>query len=190
MKFVWGELGYGSVAVEAPDDLTIPVLQWVEQLFRAHVDGVYNVAIRVLWNRADAEDVVQATFVKAFARIDQLRDPAKARAWLLQVGYREAIGVLRRRRDVPVDPNDLVAGVCAEPNPADVAAASAVAAELSAALLRLSTEERMAVVLRDVEDLPMREVAQVLGVGVSAAKMRVHRGRQRLRVLLDGSEVR
>lgn len=179
-----------SMAVEAPNDVSRPVLAWVEDLFRAHVDGVFNVAFRVLWNRADAEDVVQATFVKAFGRIDQLRDPGKARAWLLQVAYRESIGVLRRRRDVPVDPTDLPVAACDDPTPADLVAASAVAAELSRALQRLSPDERMAVVLRDVEDLPMREVAEVLGVGVSAAKMRVHRGRQRLRVLLDGSEVR
>ncbi len=177
------------MAVEAPSDVSRPVFEWVEELFRAHVDGVFNVAFRVLWNRADAEDVVQATFVKAFARIDQLRDQGKARAWLLQVGYRESIGVLRRRRDVPLDPTDLPVKACEEPTPADVVAASAVAAELSGALQRLSPDERLAVVLRDVEGLSMREVAEVLGVGVSAAKMRVHRGRQRLRVLLEGSEV-
>lgn len=178
------------MAVEAPNDPSRPVLAWVEELFRAHVDGVFNVAFRVLWNRADAEDVVQATFVKAFVRIDQLRDPGKARGWLLQVAYRESIGVLRHRRDVPVDPTDLPIAVCDDPTPADLAAASVVAVELSRALQRLSPDERIAVILRDVEDLPMRGVAEVLGVGVSAAKMRVHRGRQRLRVLLDGSEVR
>ena len=178
-----------SMVVEAPSDLSRSVLEWVEQLFRSHADGVFNVAYRVLWNRTDAEDVVQTTFVKAFGRIDQLRDPDKARPWLLQVGYRESIAVLRRRREAPVDPADLPVAVSSEPSPDDVVVASAVAAELSKALHRLSPDERMAVVLRDVEDLPMRDVAEVLGVGVSAAKMRVHRGRQRLRSLLADSEV-
>ena len=46
----------------------------IETLFNEHVDAVYNVAYRVLWKRDDAEDVVQATFVKAFLRLDQLKD--------------------------------------------------------------------------------------------------------------------
>ncbi len=166
------------------------VVVWVEELYRAHVAGVYNVAYRVLWNRGDAEDVVQATFVKAFLRVGQLADPAKVRAWLLQVAYREAIAILRRRRDLPTNPADMPSQVATSMGPAELAVASAVAAELSAALYKLAADERVAVVLRDVEGLSMREVAEVTGVGLSAAKMRVHRGRQSLRVLLENSEVR
>ena len=83
------------------------LLERIETLFNKHVDAVYNVAYRVLWNRDDAQDVTQATFVKAFLRLDQLQDESKVRAWLLQVGYREAITVIRRRRDVPTDPLDM-----------------------------------------------------------------------------------
>ena len=82
-------------------------LRLVEELFVIHVDAVFNVAYRVVWSRPDAEDVVQATFIKAFTRLDQLRDRARIRPWLLQVAYREAITVIRRRRDVPVDPAKL-----------------------------------------------------------------------------------
>lgn len=161
----------------------------VEALFVAHVESVFNVAYRIVWNRSDAEDVVQATFIKAFTRLDQVRDTSKTRSWLLQVAYREAIAVTRRRRDLPTDPDDMRHQVSSTPGPDDLAVAASVAAELSRALQRLEPQERVAVTLRDVEGLPMREVAEVLGLGLSAAKMRVHRGRNRLRTYLSESGV-
>lgn len=163
---------------------------WIEELFLAYVDGVYNVAFRVVWHHGDAEDVVQATFVKAFTRIGQLGDRAKVRSWLLQVAYREAIGVVRRRRDRPTDPDDLLPQVSDRPGPEEAVVAASVAAEIYNALQRLEPNERVAVVLRDVEGLPMRSVADVMGVSLSAAKMRVHRGRQSLRGLLERTETR
>lgn len=168
---------------------TGPLHARIEALFRAHVDAVYNVAYRVLWNAADAEDVVQAAFVKAFTRLDQLEDNAKARPWLLQISYREAITIVRRRRDVPTDPTEMPETISDGHGPDEQAIARTVADQISKALLQLPHDERMAVVLRDVEELPMREVAEVLEVGLSAAKMRVHRGRLELRRLLSAAEV-
>ena len=161
----------------------------IETLFNEHVDAVYNVAYRVLWNRDDAEDVVQATFVKAFLRLDQLKDDSKVRAWLLQVGYREAITVVRRRRDVPTDPLEMPVEASNARGPEALAVASAMAGHISEALMAMDEDERVAVVLRDIEELPMRQVAEVLDVGLSAAKMRVHRGRQSLRQKLEHLEV-
>ena len=158
-------------------------------LFRAHVDAVFNVAYRVVWNRNDAEDVVQASFIKVFTRLDQLVDQTRDRPWLLQIAYRESIAVIRKRRDVPMDPTDVPEQVTLEPGPEHLAVASAIAVEVPRALRAMDPDERIAVVLRDVEQLPMREVARVLDVGLSAAKMRVHRGRQSLRHLLQDSEV-
>ncbi|MDH4278980.1 MAG: sigma-70 family RNA polymerase sigma factor [Acidimicrobiia bacterium] len=164
-------------------------LRLVEELFVIHVDAVFNVAYRVVWSRPDAEDVVQATFIKAFTRLDQLKDRDRIRPWLLQVAYREAITVIRRRRDVPVDPAEFPERRATGPGPDDVAVAADVASALGRALASLSEGERMAVVLRDVEQLPMREVATVMGIGRSAAKMRVHRGRQALRSRLEGQDL-
>lgn len=164
-------------------------LRLVEELFVAHVDAVFNVAYRIVWNRSDAEDVVQATFIKAFTRLDQLRDRDRVRPWLLQVAYREAITAIRRRRDVPVDPAELPDLRSTEPGPDERAVAADVAAALGRALASLDEGERMAIVLRDVEQLPMREVAAVMGIGHSAAKMRVHRGRQALRRRLEGQDL-
>lgn len=163
--------------------------QRVERLFRGHIDAVFNVAYRVLWNRADAEDAVQAAFVKAFTRIDQLADAERERPWLLQIAYREAIAIVRRRRALPVDPSELPEMVD-QRSPEDSAVSGEVVRMINAALLELQEQERMAVVLRDIEELSMAQVAEVLDIGLSAAKMRVHRGRQSLRLILEKAEVR
>jgi len=162
----------------------------IEALFVEHVDAVFNVAYRVLWSRPDAEDVVQATFTKSFVNLDQLQDKSKAKPWLLQIAYREAITVIRRRRDVPTDPNDMPQHASHEDGPAQQAVLADIVGRLSDALERIDSDERMAVVLRDVEQLPMSEVASVLDIGLSAAKMRVSRGRQSLRRILEAQEVR
>ncbi len=165
------------------------VVDRLEVLFAEQVESVFNVAYRVLWNRADAEDVVQRTFLKALTRLDQIRDPGRVRPWLLQVAYRESIAVVRARREVPTAPEDMPESVVSGAGPAEAAVLSDVARILSEALGEMNEQERVAVVLRDVEQLPIREVAEVLGVGVSAAKMRVHRGRASLRELIAGKEV-
>jgi DNA-directed RNA polymerase specialized sigma24 family protein len=77
---------------------------WLVELFQANVSAAFNVAYRLVWNRADAQDVVQTSFIKATRSISQLRDASKARCWLINITYREALMVLRSRRDLPTDP--------------------------------------------------------------------------------------
>lgn len=156
-----------------------------EDLFNANIDAVFNVAHRLLWNRADAEDIVQTTFLKAITQMDQLREADRARPWLLQMAYRDSIGTIRRRRDRPTDPAKLPERATSQPGPGDIAVASEIARLVAAALADLDESERIAVTLRDVEDLPMREVASVMDIRISAAKMRVHRGRASLRTALQ-----
>lgn len=162
----------------------------IEELFVEHIDAVFNVAYRVLWSRADAEDVVQSTFTKAFLNLGQLNDGSRVKPWLLQIAYREAIAVVRRRRDVPTDPDDMPQQASSAEGPAEQAILTDIVSRISSALEQIDSDERLAVVLRDVEQLPMAEVASVLDIGLSAAKMRVSRGRQSLRRILEAQEVR
>lgn len=161
-------------------------LAWLVEMFETNADSVFNVAYRIVWNRADAQDVVQNTFIKALQRFDQLRDPAKARGWLLAVSYREALIVLRRRRDVPTDPFEMPGSVSAIGDPATAVLDGELAAVMRAAIDKLPDRLRAAFVLRDVEEMAMSDVADILGIGLSAAKMRVGRAREQLRVELTG----
>lgn len=170
----------------ADTTLNPAVRSWLMELFERTVDGAYNVAYRLLWNHADAADVVQNAFIKAVLHRDQLSEPGKARSWVLGIAYREALMVLRGRRDTPTDPSRLPEAASLGPDPAELAIRSELAQLLSDAIGALPESLRGAFVLRDVEELPMAEVATVLEIGESAAKMRVARARESLRVTLAG----
>jgi len=161
-------------------------LVWLAELFQANVDAAFNVAYRLVWNRADAQDVVQSSFLKAARGLGQLRDRDKARPWLLAITYREALMVLRSRRDEPTDPADLPDEVGASLGPEDLVVRQELIAVIQAAIDGLPQTLRTAFVLRDVEELAMADVADVLGIGVSAAKMRVARARETMRTTLTG----
>ena len=176
--------GLSTVAGPSSPASDADALIAVGKLFDAHVDSVFTVAHRIVWNRADAEDVVQTTFLKAFGRLAQLRDQKRTRPWLLQIGYREAVAVLRRRRDVPTDPDAFPDRSSSRGNPGQEAEAADLRRRLVAAMASLPGTVRGAFVLRDVEELSMREVAGVLDISGSAAKMRVHRARAEMRRLL------
>ncbi len=156
------------------------------ELFQANVGAAFNVAYRLVWNRADAQDVVQTSFIKAMGSVSQLRDASKARGWLLSITYREALMVLRSRRDLPTDPFAIPERVGHQPGPEDQLLQHELADEIRTAIDRLPELLRTAFVLRDVEELPMTEVAEVLDIGPSAAKMRVARARELLRISLTG----
>lgn len=181
----WYDPVMGPGSDDAADQRVESLIARLEEIFTEHLDAVFNVAYRTVWNRADAEDVVQATFLKVATRLDQLDDVDRERPWLLQIAYREAIAVIRRRRDLPTPPDAIPEVAAPEAGPEEVAAAIEMARIITAALAALQPEQRAVVVLRDVEDLPMRDVAKVLDVGLSTAKMRVHRGRAALRKSLD-----
>ena len=159
---------------------------WLVALFEANVDAAFNVAYRLVWNRADAQDVVQSAFIKAVRARDQLLDASRARGWLLTITYREALMVLRSHRDVPTDPAELPDRAGAPDGPEDAALGAELALVIQRAIDGLPDALRLAFVLRDVEELPMNEVAEVLDIGVSAAKMRVARARETLRTELTG----
>lgn len=161
-------------------------VDWLGALFEPNVDAAFNVAYRLVWNRADAQDVVQNAFVKAVRASGQLVDLSRARSWLLSITYREALMMLRARRDVPTDPMSLPERPSPLDDPEEAALRRDLALVVQRAIDRLPDALRVAFVLRDVEELPMNEVAEVLEIGVSAAKMRVARARDALRTALTG----
>ena len=94
--------------------------------------------------------------------------------------------VLRARRDLPTDPFALPERAGRQPNPEDFVLQTELADAINASIDQLPQLLRTAFVLRDVEELPIAEVAGVLDIGISAAKMRVARARELLRASLAG----
>ncbi|MEO8800386.1 MAG: RNA polymerase sigma factor [Polyangiaceae bacterium] len=121
----------------------------------------------------DAEDLAQDTLARAFVTLAQMKDdPASPRAWLFRVASNLWIDHVRRRREVPA--TDV------EPAPAPVNAPQASREAAGTLLVTLSPQERAAVVLKDVFELSLDEVAEVLTTTVGAVKTALHRARGKL----------
>jgi len=133
-------------------------------------------------NRDDADDLVQDTLERAWSRAGLWRNVADMRAWLFGIMHNLHVDALRRGRLAVValdDDNDAVA-----PPPQ---AARAVVLDLQAALERLAPEQREVLLLVALEDMAYADIARTLGIPLGTVMSRLSRGRERLRLLLDGA---
>lgn len=155
------------------------------ELFERLGDGVYTLAVRMLGDRHLAEDVVQETFLQALRKLHTWRGDGPIDGWIYRIGYRQAIALSRRRRDLPTAPDELPDAIAPEAGPEHRALTRELAARIDAALADLTLPLRAAFVLRDVEGLPTAAVAEALGISESAVKMRLKRARVALRTRLE-----
>jgi RNA polymerase sigma-70 factor (ECF subfamily) len=141
-----------------------------------------------------AEELTQDTYARALERIDQLRDPQAALAWLYRIATTVALDRLRQRRPSTV-PLDTVAPAGEEAEqaaererPPTLLEGALESAEMSACvqgyLAALRDDYRIAILLHDAHGLGNPEIAELLGCSVATAKIRVHRARARLRETL------
>ena len=164
---------YGSVdvvTIESADPSRA-----MEELFRRESPRLWRALMAFTAGRADvADEAISEAFARAIANSNRVEQPV---AWLYRVAFRIAAKELRRERDRVISES---------PSTAEEVGAPDDLGELFAALATLPANQRAAVFLHYRCDLPVREVADRLGV--SAATVRVHlwRGRQRLRRLLNG----
>lgn len=163
-------------------------LAFDELVRRTYVD-TYTLAMRLTSNEEDARDVVQETYLRAWKGMRRFRGDARFSTWLYRITANTASTHVQRRRRQRTDPLESVdepveARISALPEAASESAA--LLEELSDALHQLPPKLRAVVVLKDVYDLSHEEIAAELGISVAAAKVRLHRGRRKLRdVLFD-----
>lgn len=149
-------------------------------------DLVYGTAMRLLGNPAEAEDVAQTVFLKAFERFDQVGNSPSAPGWLKTVTTNECLNHIARYRNrwrFFGDPGS----EHAEPRAADPGPWTAdrgLSETLDAALRRLPAHQRVPIVLFHFDELSYQQIADRLGVPVSKVKSDIHRGREALRAAL------
>jgi RNA polymerase sigma-70 factor (ECF subfamily) len=139
----------------------------------------------MLRDRHLAEDLVQDTFLKILRGSAPYTGVGSLAGCVYRIGYNGALDMLRRRRETPYDATRPETWTVATEASAESAVmAMALGEALDAAIQELPETLRAAFVLRDVEELSTSEVAQVLGIGESAVKMRLARAREQMRVSL------
>ena len=168
------------------------------ELIEAHRDRVYNISFRMLGSRAEAEDVAQEVFIAVFKTIETFRGDSKFSTWLYRVAVnhcKNRIKYLARRHDRDRDELDETTNgqhgaVGAIGGPGPRAPDHALEAQqmetlIQEAIAELDEEQRIVVVLRDVEDLSIEEICKITDLPDGTVKSRLHRARLVLRKKLQ-----
>jgi RNA polymerase sigma-70 factor (ECF subfamily) len=155
-----------------------------DELVRRTYADLYTLAVRLTGNEEDARDVVQDAYLRAWKGIGKFRGEAQLSTWLYRITANCASTHLSRRRRTrtePLQPGFDPADVRFEGQPEAATESSLDLMRIAAAVEELPAKLRAVVVLRDVYGLPHDAIAEELGISVSAAKVRLHRARKRLR---------
>jgi len=180
-----GELSLGWQSTEAASE----VLD-VAALVAAYSPLLYRIAFSVVRSRADAEDIVQETFVRVIedtARFARVREP---RPWLVRIAWNLALDRVRRITPVSLD-EELAAALVSPQQPADAAITAACRlAQVLAAVDRLPQREREVLLLAAIEELTTAEIAVVLKKSESSVRSLLFRARAHLQQRLETSSPR
>ncbi len=150
-----------------------------EAILRAHEAMVARTALRLLGNRTDAQDAAQEVFLKLHRRLGQIDDTRNLPGWLYRVTVNVCRDMLKRRPQTGPLPDTLTAVVVDEARKDQMQL-------IERALLRLTEKERAALTLRDLEGLPTREVAEILGSSEATVRSQVADARLKIRKILRG----
>jgi len=148
-------------------------------LMRVHEDRVFAICLRMLRDREAALDATQETFITVFRKVDRFSGHSAFSTWLYRVAVNTCYDQARRRGRRPTEPLPQEGGPPDERTTAALDSAE-LRPDLEAALARLPTEFRSAVVLCDAQGLSLQTAAGIMGVPVGAVKSRVFRGRRLL----------
>lgn len=156
-----------------------------ERLVRKHQRDIFNAALRMTGDPADAEDVAQEALVKAYCAFEQFELGTNFRAWILRIVTNTYINEFRRRRRTPemttwdeLSREEL--GKLAdedEDSPELAALAGAIDAEVEQALAEIPDVFREAVIMCDMHGMAYGEIAEALGVPIGTVRSRIARGR-------------
>jgi RNA polymerase sigma-70 factor, ECF subfamily len=155
-----------------------------------HLDGLYSYALVLTRNHAEAEDLVQETYVRAIPAMGRLRADSNTKGWLLTILRNIWLNQLRKWRNAPqliaMELGEGVANSLIEPSKDshDLYVSKLEAEQVRAAIQELPEDFREIILLREYEDLSYQEIASVLDCPIGTVMSRLGRARAKLRVLL------
>jgi RNA polymerase sigma-70 factor, ECF subfamily len=157
-----------------------------EIIMRRYNQRLYRVAYSILRNEAEAEDVMQDAYVRAYQHLEQFEGRAKFATWLTRIAVHEALARAQRRHrylelDAEPDGDHMDPLAANTPDPEQQASDHEMVALLQSALLALPAKYRSVLMLRDIEEMSTADAAEVLELTEENVKVRLHRARALLR---------
>ncbi len=185
----------GSGSVSGPDETPMASSARFERDALPLLDQLYGAAMKMTRNPQDAQDLVQETYLKAYAAFDSFAEGTNLKAWLYRIMTNSYINGYRKRQREPFlgavdDLEDWQMGGAESTTAMSSRSAEAEAIDrapdsvVTRALNALPEDFRMAVYLADVEGFSYQEIADIVGVPIGTVMSRLHRGRGRLRTAL------
>lgn len=165
-----------------------------ESLMRPHLEQLYRLAYRLTGQRVDAEDLVQDVVLKLYPRLEELQSVDKPGIWLSRILYRHFIDKYRRQQRSPVQYTDEEQALYDDiPDEKTVEPMAQLDSELTQnnlqkALDQLNPEQRIVLILHEVEGYTLQEIHYMQDVAVGTLKSRLHRGQNKLREILNQME--
>ena len=158
-----------------------------EILVRRHEKAIFNLVYRMLGNYDDAAETAQEVFLSAYRAIGQFRGESNFSTWLYRIALNHATTRrkstnLRQKRLVPIDGSDMVDDT--QLGPAETLEKKELRERVQRALNELEPEDATVILLRDLQDIPYEDVAQMLKIPVGTVKSRLHRARRALKTHL------
>ena len=160
-------------------------------LVKRYQKPIFNLMLRITSCEEDAFDLTQATFIRAYEKLDRFKPSGRFFPWLYTIGMNLGRDFLRKRKTVGTKAEELYESqksLSIESDQGESLINRLDAELVKEAIKELSLDYREAIILRFHEGMSMSEVALALGISVSGAKMRVHRGLLKLRTLLTAGE--
>ena len=152
----------------------------IQELFRAHLEGVHRIVYRLLGPVPDVEDMVQIVFVEAFRSLSSFRGDALFSTWLARITVRVTMRAIKRRPPRAISLDDTAEISATAPGPERQIAARQGLAALNGLLAELRPKRRAAFVLHVLEGYAVEDVAAILNASTAAVKVRVHDARRHI----------
>jgi len=149
-------------------------------------DIVFSMALKMVGNRDDAAEMAQETFIRAFRSLASFREQSRFSTWLYRIAFNTCISSLRSKRMASGrgNPDSWAEEAAAIPGPDDEE--SFLHRRLNEALRNLPEDEYLIILLYYYEEQSIAEISQITGLGESNIKVRLHRIRNKLRIMMDG----